>query len=203
MQSLFVLNKRYCGAQAPGIARSVYMFFIALAVIAVLIGADQLIKYAVVKNLALEAKPVSVIAFGDTKIFSLQHIRNSGAAWSMMSGKTWFLIGLPIVVCAFAIWYMYRIRRGSRLELFSIALMVAGGVGNLIDRIRLKEVVDYIKFEPVSFPIFNFADICVVVGAVLFCVCALFLSGGKDKTKAPEAPAEKTAEETKDEKPDT
>ena len=175
------------------------MFFIALAVIAVLIGADQLIKLAVVKSLELGAAPTEVIKFGNTKIFSLQHIRNSGAAWSMMAGKKWFLILLPIVVCAFALWYMYRIRKGNRLELFSIALMVAGGIGNLIDRVRLGEVVDYIKFEPVNFPIFNFADICVVIGAILFCICALFLSGDskKKENKKPEK------EEAEDEQPET
>ncbi len=175
------------------------MFFIALAVIAVLIGADQLIKLAVVNNLTLGAEPTEVIKLGSTKIFSLQHIRNSGAAWSMMEGKTWFLILLPIVVCAVAFWYMYRIRKGSRLELFSIALMVAGGIGNLIDRIRLGEVVDYIKFEPINFPIFNFADICVVVGAILFCICALFLSSDSKKKENKES----ETEEAKDEQSET
>ncbi len=175
------------------------MFFIAMAVIAVLIGADQLIKLAVVNNLKLGAEPTEVIKLGSTKIFSLQHIRNSGAAWSMMEGKTWFLILLPVVVCGVGIWYMYRIRKGSRLELFSIALMIAGGIGNLIDRIRLGEVVDYIKFEPINFPIFNFADICVVIGAVLFCICAIFLSS--DSSKKDKKPSEK--EEDNNEQPET
>ncbi|MBR1423857.1 MAG: signal peptidase II [Ruminococcus sp.] len=169
------------------------MFFIALAAIVLLAAADQIIKYAVVKNIPLDSEPIEVIKIGGKKIFSLDHIRNSGAAWSIMQGKTWFLVLLPIVVCAFAVWYMYRIRRGSKLELFSIALMVAGGIGNLIDRIRIKEVVDYIKFEPISFPIFNFADICVVIGAILFCICALFLSSDKDK---------KMTETVKEEQPD-
>ena len=175
------------------------MFFIALAAIVLLAAADQIIKYAVVKNIPLGGKPVEVIKIGATKIFSLEHIRNTGAAWSIMQGKIWFLVLLPLAVCAFALWYMYRIRRGSRLELFSIALMVAGGIGNLIDRIRIKEVVDYIKFELFSFPIFNFADICVVIGAILFCICALFLSSDKNKAAA------KKAEEqvTDNEEPDT
>ena len=116
-----------------------------------------------------------------------------------MEGKTWFLILLPVVVCGVGIWYMYRIRKGSRLELFSIALMIAGGIGNLIDRIRLGEVVDYIKFEPIDFPIFNFADICVVIGAVLFCICAIFLSS--DRSKKDKKPSEK--EEDNNEQPET
>ena len=65
----------------------------------------------------------------------------------MMSGKTWFLIGLPVVVLIVAVIYMYKIRKGSKLELVSLAMVLAGGIGNLIDRIRVKEVVDYIKVK--------------------------------------------------------
>lgn len=54
----------------------------------------------------------------------------------MMSGKTWFLIGLPVVVLIVAVIYMYKIRKGSKLELVSLAMVLAGGIGNLIDRIR-------------------------------------------------------------------
>lgn len=151
------------------------MFVISLVIMAVLVAADQLIKLAVTNNLPLNGQPVEVIKFGSFKVFSLTHIRNSGAAWSMMSGKTWFLIGLPVVVLIAAIVYMYKIRKGSKLELVSLAMVLAGGIGNLIDRIRVKEVVDYIKFEPINFPVFNFADICIVIGGILFVICFCFL----------------------------
>ena len=149
------------------------MFVISLVIMAVLVAADQLIKLAVTNNLPLNCQPVEVIKF------SLTHIRNSGAAWSMMSGKTWFLIGLPLVVLIAAVIYMYKIRKGSKLELVSLAMVLAGGIGNLIDRIRVKEVVDYIKFEPINFPIFNFADICIVIGGILFVICFCFLDEKK------------------------
>ena len=152
------------------------MFVISLVIMAVLVAADQLIKLAVTNNLPLNGQPVEVIKFGSFKVFSLTHIRNSGAAWSMMSGKTWFLIGLPVVVLIVAVIYMYKIRKGSKLELVSLAMVLAGGIGNLIDRIRVKEVVDYIKFEPINFPIFNFADICIVIGGILFVICFCFLA---------------------------
>ena len=93
-----------------------------------------------------------------------------------MSGKTWFLIGLPVVVLIVAVIYMYKIRKGSKLELVSLAMVLAGGIGNLIDRIRVKEVVDYIKFEPINF---NFADICIVIGGILFVICFCFLDEKK------------------------
>jgi len=159
------------------------VFAFSLALAAVLTAIDQIIKFAVNDRIGL-GEIIEVIKFGDVKIFSLTHIRNAGAAWSMMEGKTWFLVLLPVAVCIVGICYMYKIRNESRLELISIAMIIAGGVGNLIDRIRLKEVIDYIKFEPVNFPIFNFADICVVIGAFIFCGSMIFSdikASGKDK----------------------
>ena len=168
------------------------MFIISMIIIAVLAAADQIIKLAVVDNVAL-GEVINIIRFGDTKIFSLTHITNTGAAWSMMEGKTWFLIGLPIVVCIAALIYMYKIRKNSKLEMVSLALIIAGGIGNLIDRIRLHEVVDYIQCDFINFPIFNLADICVVIGGILFFI-AFFLEEkksseikkNKEKAKADE-----------------
>ena len=166
------------------------MFIISLVVIAVLTAIDQLIKFAVVKNIEI-GEIIKVIKFGSHDIFSLTHITNDGAAWSMMSGKTWFLIGLPVAVIIAALVYMYRKRSGSKLQLVSLSLIIAGGIGNLIDRIRIKEVVDYILFEPVDFPIFNFADICVVIGAALFCIYIIFIEGKGQKNKYSESETEK------------
>ena len=161
------------------------MFFVSLGISAALVIIDQVIKYLVNKNISLD-EVISVIRFGSTRIFSLTHIRNSGAAWSIMSGKTWFLVSLPVIVCIAGIIYMYKIRRESPTELISIAMMIAGGMGNLIDRIRLKEVIDYIKFEPVNFPVFNFADICIVIGAVIFCLSVVFTDLKKNKSEKKE-----------------
>lgn len=166
------------------------MFIFSLVIIVVLSAIDQLIKFAVVKNIEID-EVINVIRFGSHDIFSLTHITNDGAAWSMMSGKTWFLIGLPVAVIIAALVYMYRKRSGSKLQLVSLSLIIAGGIGNLIDRIRIKEVVDYILFEPVDFPIFNFADICVVIGATLFCIYIIFIEGKGQKNKSSESETEK------------
>ncbi len=158
------------------------MFVFSLVLIAVLIAADQIIKIIVDSCLEI-GSVVEVVKFGDFKLFSLNHVRNSGAAWSIMQGKTWFLVGVPLVVCAFGVYYMYKQRDKSRLQLVSLAMLVAGGLGNLIDRVRLHEVIDYIKFEPVNFPVFNFADICVVVGAIIFAIYLIFLDKPDKKKK--------------------
>lgn len=169
------------------------MFVFSLLLIVGLIAADQIIKLIVDANMAV-GDLVEVIKFGDFKLFSLNHVRNSGAAWSMMQGKTWFLIGIPLVVCAFGIFYIYKRKDHSRFELVSLSMLVAGGLGNLIDRIRLNEVIDYIKFEPVNFPVFNFADICVVVGALMFAFYIIVLDK-PEKKRAAEAEEKNTDSE--------
>ncbi|MBR1863482.1 MAG: signal peptidase II [Ruminococcus sp.] len=158
------------------------MFVVALVLSAVLIVIDQVLKIAVNSRIDLH-EVIEVIKIGSVKIFSLTHIRNTGAAWSIMAGKTWFLVLLPLVVCGLGIFYMYKIRNDSKLEIISLAMIIAGGAGNLIDRVRLKEVIDYIKFEPINFPVFNFADICIVIGAVLFCVSIIIGDHKQSKEK--------------------
>uniref|UniRef100_UPI0025DC10F4 signal peptidase II n=1 Tax=uncultured Ruminococcus sp. TaxID=165186 RepID=UPI0025DC10F4 len=120
------------------------MFALSLMLAALLIVIDQALKAVVNSKIELN-RVIEVIKFGSVKIFSLTHIRNRGAAWSIMSGKTWFLVLLPIIVCIAGIIYMYRIRKGPKMEIVSIAMIISGGVGNLIDRVRMKEVIDYIK----------------------------------------------------------
>ena len=137
---------------------------------------DQLIKLYINSNFELNEVRKFI-----PHVLSITHIRNTGAAWSMMAGKTWFLIALPCVVIAAAVWFMYRNRHGSKLCLLSLGLILGGGIGNLIDRIRMHEVIDYLKCELFSFPIFNFADICVVIGAVLFCVYMFFFDESDKK----------------------
>ncbi len=158
------------------------MFVVSLIIIVLLTAADQLLKFLVVKKIPF-AEIVKVIRIGGRDIFSLTYITNDGAAWSMMSGKTWFLIGLPTVVIIGALIYIFLKRKDSKLQLISLSLIVSGGLGNLIDRVRSGKVVDYILFEPIDFPVFNLADICVVIGAVIFCIWVIF-SDSVSKKKA-------------------
>ena len=150
------------------------MFIFSLILITALTLLDQVIKLLVNQKIDLY-EVIEVIKIGSTKIFSLTHIRNDGAAWSIMAGKTWFLVGLPVIVILAVLIYLFHIRKKSKLESISLSILISGGIGNLIDRIRLKEVIDYIKFEPINFPVFNFADICVVIGGILFCISMLII----------------------------
>lgn len=158
------------------------MFIFSLILIIILTAADQLIKLAVVKNMSLY-EVHEIIKIGSHKIFSLTHVKNNGAAWSIMAGKSWFLIGIPIIIILIGLFYLYKKRHDSKFLIISLSVLISGGIGNLIDRIRFHEVIDYIKFEPIDFPIFNFADICVVVGGVLFCIYFIIIDEINKKRK--------------------
>ena len=172
------------------------MLIFSFVLIAVLTVIDQVIKYIVVKYISL-GEVISLIKIGDRKVLELTHIRNTGAAWSIMQGKTWFLIVLPIIVLIGGVAFM-TVKRNSlkKLEVISISMIIAGGIGNLIDRIRLKEVVDYISFRLIDFPVFNFADICVVVGEILLLAYIFFFETDKDKQKK-DPPADKDDKKVK------
>ena len=154
------------------------MFVAAIIIAIVSAVADQLIKLYINGSLKLYEERSFI-----PHVLSITHIRNSGAAWSIMEGRTWFLVLLPVLMIAAALWFMYRSRNGSRLALISLGLVVGGGIGNLIDRVRMHEVIDYLKCELFDFPIFNFADVCVVVGAIMFCVYMIFFDESNEKSK--------------------
>lgn len=171
------------------------MVFITLAIAAVLIIIDQITKLLIVKNFDIgEIK--EIISIGSQKIFSITHVRNSGAAWSILEGKTIVLIIFPILVVGIILFLLFKGKISGKLECFSYSLIIAGGIGNLIDRIRLNEVIDFIKWEVFSFPVFNVADICIVVGAVLACVCYIFFSDDNEKKKEPAKEAVAAAADT-------
>lgn len=144
-----------------------YYFLIIIAVIIL----DQIIKKAVVAAMSLyESIPVI------QDIFHITYIHNTGAAFSIMEGRISVLIMLPLVMIIGAVIFMLIMRKkGHPVLMTSVALIAGGGIGNLIDRIALGYVVDYLDFR--VFPIFNLADIAVCVGCGLLIVYVLFIDG--------------------------
>lgn len=144
------------------------MSFITLIVAAVIAIADQIIKYFVFSNL----KPIGAVSVIDN-LLSLTYVENRGVAFGMFSDMRWLFIALTIVVIALVIIIMFYKKPSSKLFYVSSALIIGGGIGNLIDRIRLGYVIDYLS---VSFfpPVCNFADYCITVGTVLLVIYVLF-----------------------------
>ena len=163
------------------------MIIFCLITVALLVGADQIIKLLIIKNFDLYDS-VSVVKFGKHKIFDLTYTLNDGAGWSIFSGKRIFLILTTSVFLIGVIIFLIKNAKSSKFLTLSMLLIISGGVGNLIDRIfRNGKVVDYIETKFMNFPIFNFADICVVIGAILFLIYILFIEKSHDKKIAVES----------------
>ena len=116
---------------------------------------------------------------------------NEGAAWSILYGKTVFLIILTVVFLAMIIIYDVCFKKKSVYFGISTSMIVAGALGNLFDRIVFGKVRDFIYYSPIDFPIFNVADICLTVGITLFALY-MFVSMVVEKHK--EAESQKEAE---------
>lgn len=129
---------------------------------------DQLIKWWTVQNIELYDTVFK------NPIISLTHIRNNGAAWSILEGQMWFFIIITIVALIALPYLLYKYRYESKWMTIGLSLVIGGTVGNFIDRIRLSYVVDMFQVEFFNFPIFNFADVSLVIGVVCIFVYILF-----------------------------
>lgn len=132
---------------------------------------DQATKLLVIRYLM----PVHTIPIVQDALH-LTYVENRGAAFGMLSNNRWvFMIisGLSIVLVAG--YFLLRKRKGHFLLDLSLAFILAGGIGNMIDRIRLGYVVDFIDFRLINFAVFNVADSFISIGAVLLLVDLLFL----------------------------
>ena len=116
---------------------------------------------------------------------------NTGAAWGLFSGNTWMLIGMTFLVIVAAFYCMFVKKFYSFWTHAAVALVTAGGIGNLYDRIVYGSVVDFFEFQFIEFPIFNVADCYIVTGAVLLIASVLFAK--KDEPLFVKAKAEEKA----------
>lgn len=130
-----------------------------------LIAADLLTKLAASK---LGGREVVLIP----GVLSLSYIENHGAAFGIMQGRQWLLIVISAVIIAAAVVFCIRRIRDTRYRYLRVltVFLVAGALGNMIDRIMLGYVRDFIYFKLIDFPVFNVADIYVTVSAVLILI---------------------------------
>ncbi len=151
------------------------MFQLITTIIAVvLVAADQLTKSWAAT--ALSGGDISVI----DKVLYFRYTENTGVAFSMFSDNRWVLVGATSVMLIVALAFYLSGKIKDKLELFALSLIIAGGVGNLIDRISLGYVRDFIDVRIINFAIFNVADMCITVGAFLVCI-AVFAAERREK----------------------
>ncbi|ASA23538.1 signal peptidase II [Paenibacillus donghaensis] len=158
------------------------MVYYLLALIVFLI--DQGTKYIIATRLEL-GEQIPVI--GD--FFLITSHRNSGAAFGILEGQQWFFIMVTIIVVVGIVWYLNKARATRRLLPTALGLVLGGAVGNFLDRILNGEVVDFLMFNfgSYTFPIFNVADSCIVIGVGLIILDSLRdLKSGEEITEVSE-----------------
>ena len=141
-----------------------------------LLGLDQWLKHWITVNLPLGETMPLLPGF-----LQLRTVHNYGAAWSSFSGQRWLLVA--VTCCIVAAVSAALIRRVVRhpLGLAAGTLIISGGLGNIIDRVRLGYVVDMLDFQFMNYPVFNLADCCIVCGCILGAVYYLWLYEKYDK----------------------
>ena len=148
-------------------------------IISLIICIDQLIKVNITENLYNDCK---VLING---LINLTYVENTGGAFGIGDSNIWIVIILNIILIGLMVIYLFiNIKKINTYTIISLALIISGGIGNLIDRIFKGHVIDYIDINPLfKYPIFNFADICVVMGITIFCITQIFSNYRRDKWK--------------------
>ena len=136
--------------------------------ILLLILLDQAVKGYVVKEIPLGGMRRFI-----PKVVSLTYLKNSGAAFSMLENQQWFFTIITLIAMGAAFVYLYRHIKGSIWILLGLTLIISGGIGNFIDRLRQGFVVDMFHLDFMNFAIFNVADIYLTIGVGLLLIYLL------------------------------
>ena len=133
---------------------------------------DQLTKFLVVENISLYGHVEFI-----PDVLSFTYVQNTGAAFSSFKGMQWLFLVVFIVFTAGVVWEFSKKKMPfTTFERWCIAAIYAGGLGNMIDRLRYGYVVDMVKTEFMNFPVFNVADCFITCGCVLLLVHLFFFN---------------------------
>ena len=139
---------------------------------AAIVGVDQYTKFLTVANIPLHGQMDFVPG-----VLSLTFVRNYGAAWSSFQGMIWLFTLIFIFLTAVIVWEFSKKRMPfTNLERWCIAAIYGGGLGNMIDRLRLGYVVDMIQTEFMDFPVFNVADCFITCGCIALMIHLVFFN---------------------------
>jgi signal peptidase II len=127
------------------------------------------VKFWIVSNFALgDSQPII------PNILSFTYVQNTGAAWSIFEGQMGFFTVITLIAVAVVTYLMIRYRNENKLFILGLSFVLAGALGNFIDRIRLGYVVDMFQTDFMNFPIFNVADMALCIGVGLIFIYTIF-----------------------------
>lgn len=157
------------------------MYTLILIIGAAIIGADQLLKTWITQH----------IAYGESQsvvpgLLSFTRLHNTGAAWSSFEGQTWFFYLVTLIAVAIILPLLIKAwrQKTSLVYYTGLVLMLAGTIGNFIDRARQGFVVDMFQLDFINFPIFNIADLSLTIGVALLFIFVLFLDRDEEDDHA-------------------
>lgn len=137
---------------------------------------DQITKY--IARTSIKVKSISII----NNVLEFQYLENRGAVWGSFQGQITAFVILTILLSALLLWAYFKIPDSRRLSPISylICFIIAGAIGNFIDRVTFGFVIDFIYFKIINFPIFNVADIYVTCSTILLAILVLFYYKDED-----------------------
>ena len=149
-----------------------------LLIFAAIVGADVLTKLSAVRYLM----KVDTVPLWEG-VFHLTYVENRGAAFGILQNQRWFFVVLTMIVLAVVLVFCIKASTKHPLLFTGLSFMAGGAVGNLIDRVLYGYVVDFLDFRLIDFPVFNVADIFVVISAGLLALYFIFFDKTEEKDK--------------------
>lgn len=153
------------------------MLCIDALIVGLLVFLDQLTKYLAIAY--LKDKPAIVLLDG---VLELQYLENRGSAFGMLQNQKFFILFVSIICMIVVLFFLMKLPEQKKFLIVHIliAAIVAGGIGNMIDRFRFDFVVDFIYVVLIHFPIFNIADCYITIATILLFILFVFVYKEKD-----------------------
>jgi len=156
-----------------------------LIITSIVVAIDQYTKYLTTQKLVQDSMVEGIGRYTVIKNWlTMVHVRNPGAAWGILEGRTYLLSGISLCAALFLIFNFKKCVEGLRIErAIALAVMIGGIIGNFIDRAFVHEVVDFVWFHhnTFSYPAFNVADIAITCGVAVYMTSAFLFPNKDDK----------------------
>ena len=152
------------------------MQFLYLFISLFVVLADQGLKNYIVSNYTVGE--VHQIIPG---ILSFNYLQNDGAAWNILTGQMWLFYAISIIAISVCLYFLFNKKYKNTLFDVGLALILGGIVGNFIDRLHLKYVVDMLQLDFINFNIFNIADSAITTGVLIIFIYLIFFADKDDK----------------------
>ena len=152
------------------------MQFLYLFISLFVVLADQGLKNHIVSNYT-DGEVHQIIP----GILSFNYLQNDGAAWNILTGQMWLFYAISVIAIAVCLYFLFNKKYKNALFDVGLALVLGGIIGNFIDRLHLKYVVDMLQLDFINFNIFNIADSAITTGVLIIFIYLIFFADKDDK----------------------